>query len=217
MVKAAPQNTALVIVDAQNDFCPGGKLAVNDGDKTVPVINSLREAFSTVVLTQDWHPAGHSSFASSHNVPPFSAMEMPYGAQILWPDHCIQGSAGAEFHKDLRRKDSDFLIRKGTNKALDSYSAFFENDHKTRPVFDDGQTLSEKFRQRGIDTLVFTGLAFDYCVGWNALDAVKEGFKAIIVEDATRAIAPDSEQDMRKQLGKAGVKIVKSADLAAAL
>ena len=122
---------ALIVIDVQNDFCPGGALAVNDGDQIVPGINALMDAFDAVVLTQDWHPAGHSSFASSHDVEVMSMVEMPYGPQILWPDHCIQGSDGAAFHKDLRTDDADMIIRKGFNPAIDSYSAFFENDQTT--------------------------------------------------------------------------------------
>ena len=211
-------DAALVIVDVQNDFCPGGNLAVNGGDQVVPVINKLRNAFNTVVLTQDWHPAGHSSFASTHKAEPFTTKEMDYGTQVLWPDHCVQNSEGAEFRSDLTlsRGDGNWIIRKGTNPAIDSYSAFFENDQKTRPTFNDGKTFTEKMKERGVKTLVFTGLAFDYCVGWNALDAVKEGFNAVVVEDATRAIAPDTEAAMRKQLADAGVKVVKAVDLAKA-
>jgi nicotinamidase/pyrazinamidase len=213
----APKDAALVIVDVQNDFCPGGNLAVPGGNEVIPVINGLRHIFKKVVLTQDWHPAGHSSFASTHGQAPFTLKKMSYGDQVLWPDHCIQGSKGAEFHPGLRRVAGDMLIRKGTNPALDSYSAFFENDRRTRPEMSLGRTFASAMRQSGVKRLVFSGLAFDYCVGWNALDAVKEGFEAIIAEDATRGIAPDSIKTMREQLAKAGVKIVTSDELHKAL
>lgn len=215
----APADTALIIVDVQNDFCPGGNLAVENGDKIVPLVNALKEHFNTVVLTQDWHPAGHTSFASSHEgKAPMETTEMPYGTQVLWPDHCVQGSEGAAFHKDLDVSGTDLVLRKGANPAIDSYSGFFENDGKTQPRFDNGKTLSETLREAGIKKVVLVGLAFDFCVGWHALDAVKEGFDATVVKDATRSIAipgadgaPDTEQAMQRQLEDAGVKVVNSA------
>jgi nicotinamidase/pyrazinamidase len=213
----APGNVAHVSVDQQIDFCEGGNLAVSGGNGIVPLVNDIQTHFHVNVKTQDFHPAGHSSFASAHGKNPFETVEMPYGTQVLWPDHCVQGTAGANFHPDLVVNPADLIIRKGTNPGIDSYSAFFENDRVTKPRFGDNTTFAEKMRQLGVTKLVFTGLAFDYCVGWNALDAVQEGFEAIVVEDATRGIAPDTIANMREQLEKAGVQIVKAADLPRAL
>jgi nicotinamidase/pyrazinamidase len=175
--------SALIVIDLQNDFCPGGALAVSGGDEIVPRINKLISAHDHVVLTQDWHPAGHSSFASSHpGKTPFEAIEMPYGPQTLWPDHCIQGSKGAEFHVQLEWTKAELIIRKGFRKAIDSYSAFFENDHKTPTGL--GGYLSE----RGIKSVTLCGLATDYCVAYSALDAVKLGLKVTVETEACRAI-----------------------------
>jgi nicotinamidase/pyrazinamidase len=175
--------SALIVIDLQNDFCPGGALAVSGGDEIVPRINKLISAHDHVVLTQDWHPAGHSSFASSHpGKTPFEAIEMPYGPQTLWPDHCIQGSKGAEFHVQLEWTKAELIIRKGFRKAIDSYSAFFENDHKTPTGL--GGYLSE----RGIKSVTLCGLATDYCVAYSALDAVKLGLKVTVELEACRAI-----------------------------
>lgn len=206
----ASANAALVIVDAQNDFCTGGSLAVPDGEKVVPVINSLRDHFQTVVLTQDWHPAGHSSFASTHNAAPFSDRDMDYGPQKLWPDHCVQGTEGAKLHAGLITKDSDLLLQKGDNPAVDSYSAFRENDGKTKPVFANGKSFAAEMKQRGIDTLVFTGLAREICVAWNADDAISEGFNAIIVSDAARPLDPLADKEKMDDLAAKGVQIVPS-------
>lgn len=175
---------ALIVIDVQNDFCPGGALAVEGGDEIVPGINALMGDFETVILTQDWHPKGHSSFASSHGAAPFSTTEMPYGTQVLWPDHCIQGTEGAAFHKDLR-VDGDLIIRKGYNPAIDSYSAFFENDHVTPTG------LEGYLRTRGIDTLTMVGLATDFCVNFSAVDAAKLGFTVTVRTDLCRAIDMD--------------------------
>ena len=220
-----PEDIALVVVDIQNDFCPGGNLAVPGGDDIVPLVNSLKKLFNLVVLTKDWHPAGHKSFASSHDGKnPLETVEMPYGTQVLWPDHCVQGTEGAAFHKDLDIAADDLVLAKGTNPAIDSYSGFFENDAKTQPVFDDGKTLAQTLREKGINTVVFTGLAYDFCVGWHALDAIKAGFNAIVVKDATRSIAipgadgaPGTEQAMTAQLEQAGAKIVTADELKALL
>ncbi|MFA7276709.1 MAG: nicotinamidase [Pseudobdellovibrionaceae bacterium] len=216
----SPENTALVVVDVQNDFCPGGKLAVAGGDEIVPVVNDLLYHFNVVVLTQDWHPADHKSFASNHEGgQPFSLVDMPYGAQVLWPDHCVQGTDGANFCEDLEVSPSDMILQKGTNADVDSYSGFFENDKVSKPVFADGKTLSDAFKDAGISRIVFCGLAYDFCVGYHALDARKEGFEAIVVKDATRSIAmPTSEgntteTDMDRQLQEAGVKVVSAAEL----
>ena len=193
---------ALIVVDVQNDFCPGGLLAVDDGDSVVAPINEMMSAFDTVILTQDWHPADHLSFASNHKADPFSTTEMPYGTQVLWPDHCIQGSKGAAFHPDLDTTRADMIIRKGYNPQIDSYSAFFENDQITKTG------LSGYLRDRGITDLHFTGLALDFCVGWSALDAIKEGFKATLHKHASRAIDLDgSLQAALSQMQDAGVTL----------
>jgi len=177
-----PDTHALIVIDVQNDFCPGGALAVEGGDEIVPGINMLMMDFQTVILTQDWHPAGHSSFASSHRgVAPMSEVEMPYGRQMLWPDHCIQGTAGAAFHPDLR-VDGDLIIRKGFNPQIDSYSAFFENDHTTPTG------LEGYLRIRGITRVTMVGLALDFCVHYSAVDAAKLGFDVAVRSDLTRAI-----------------------------
>ncbi|KMW59002.1 Nicotinamidase [Candidatus Rhodobacter oscarellae] len=175
-------NQALIVIDLQSDFCPGGALAVGEGDQIVPGINHLMQEFPAVILTQDWHPAGHSSFASSHGAEPFSMTEMPYGPQVLWPDHCIQGSEGAAFHPDLNTDRADMVIRKGYNPAIDSYSAFFENDHATPTG------LEGYLRTRGIDTLTMVGLATDFCVNYSAVDAARLGFTVLVDPNLCRAI-----------------------------
>ncbi len=177
---------ALIVIDVQNDFCPGGALAVTDGDQIVSGINDLMTQADAVVLTQDWHPAGHSSFASSHDgQDPFALIQMPYGPQVLWPDHCIQGSTGAAFHTGLNTDRADMIIRKGYNPAIDSYSAFFENDHRTPTG------LEGNLRTRGIDTLTMVGLATDFCVNFSAVDAAKLGFDVTVRMDLCRAIDLD--------------------------
>lgn len=177
-----PLNHALIVIDVQNDFCPGGALAVAGGDEIVAPINALMDDFGCVILTQDWHPAGHSSFASTHHgMPPMSMIDMPYGAQVLWPDHCIQMTQGAAFHRDLRT-DADLILRKGFNPAIDSYSAFFENDHKTPTG------LEGYLRTRGIEALTLVGLATDFCVHYSAVDAAKLGFDVTVRTDLCRAI-----------------------------
>jgi nicotinamidase/pyrazinamidase len=178
-----PPNHALVVIDVQNDFCPGGALAVPDGDAIVPGINALMQRFAAVILTQDWHPAGHSSFASQHDgKSPLTLTQMPYGAQMLWPDHCVQGSNGAAFHADLNSDRADLIIRKGYNRAIDSYSAFFENDRST-PTGLDGY-----LRSRSINTLTMVGLATDFCVNYSAVDAARLGYSVIVDQDLCRAI-----------------------------
>jgi nicotinamidase/pyrazinamidase len=177
-----PASHALIVIDVQNDFCPGGALAVAGGDEIVAPINALMDEFAAVVLTQDWHPKGHSSFASSHTgAAPFSSVTMLYGEQTLWPDHCIQGTEGAAFHPALRT-DVDLIIRKGMTPAIDSYSAFFEND-RTTPT-----GLEGYLRTRGITTLTLVGLATDYCVAYSALDAARLGFAVTVRTDLCRAI-----------------------------
>lgn len=182
--------TALIVIDVQNDFCPGGALAVSEGDRIVEGINALMPSFDAVILTQDWHPAGHSSFASSHaGKDPFDVTEMPYGPQVLWPDHCIQGSAGASFHPALRTDTADLIIRKGYNPDIDSYSAFFENDHQT-PTGLEGYLQS-----RAITKLTMVGLALDFCVNFSAVDAAKLGFDVTVHQDLSRAINLDGSLD----------------------
>ena len=176
---------ALIVIDVQNDFCPGGALAVPEGDQIVDPINALMDEFDAVILTQDWHPAGHSSFASSHaGKNPYDMTEMPYGPQVLWPDHCIQGTQGAAFHPDLRT-DADLIIRKGFRSAIDSYSAFFEND-QTTPT-----GLEGYLNTRGITKLTMVGLATDFCVHFSAVDAARLGFDVTVRRDLCRAIDLD--------------------------
>lgn len=178
-----PATEALIVVDVQNDFCPGGALGVADGDAILPQINALMEEFSVVVLTQDWHPANHSSFAENHpGATPYSLAEMPYGPQVLWPTHCVQGTKGAEFHPDLHTDRAQMVIRKGFNPAIDSYSAFFENDRRTPTG------LEGYLRARGVERLVLVGLATDFCVAYSARDAAKFGFEVTVLESACRAI-----------------------------
>ena len=174
---------ALIVIDVQNDFCPGGNLAVAGGDAIIPRINALMDDFHTVVRTQDWHPADHSSFAANHpGAEAFSQVQMPYGPQTLWPVHCVQGSAGAAFHPNLRTDPAQLILRKGFRPAIDSYSALFENDHKT------ATGLQAYLRARGIARLTFVGLALDYCVAYSARDAVALGFSVTVLQDACRAI-----------------------------
>lgn len=193
---------ALIVVDVQNDFCPGGALAVPGGDEVVAPINAMMAQFDAVILTQDWHPAGHSSFASAHpGKTPFETVEMPYGTQVLWPDHCVQGTGGAAFHKDLRT-DGDLIIRKGFRPAIDSYSGFFEND-KTTPT-----GLEGYLRTRGISRLTLAGLATDFCVAFTALDAARLGFEVTVDLKACRAIDLDgSLQAALGQMKEAGVEL----------
>ena len=180
---------ALLVIDVQNDFCPGGALAVPDGDTIVTGINTLMDDFGAVILTQDWHPAGHSSFASTHKAAPMSMIDMPYGPQVLWPDHCLQGGTGAQFHADLNTTRADMIIRKGYNPAIDSYSAFFENDHTTPTG------LEGYLRTRAITTLTMVGLATDFCVNYSAVDAAKLGFDVTVRMDLCRAIDFDGSLD----------------------
>ncbi|UWQ79540.1 bifunctional nicotinamidase/pyrazinamidase [Leisingera sp. S132] len=193
---------ALIVVDVQNDFCPGGALAVPGGDEVVAPINAMMGRFDAVILTQDWHPAAHSSFASSHpGKAPFETTEMPYGPQVLWPDHCVQGTDGAAFHKDLRT-DGDLIIRKGFRPAIDSYSGFFEND-QTTPT-----GLEGYLRSRGITHLTLAGLATDFCVAFTALDAAGLGFGVTVQLSACRAIDLDgSLQAALTKMEAAGVEL----------
>ena len=208
-IKPGPQDVLLVI-DVQNCFTPGGSLAVKDGDAIVPLINKLAGGFEHVVLTQDWHTPGHVSFASSHpGKKPFETTSLPYGTQVLWPDHCVQGTDGANLHPALKIPHAELVIRKGYRKDVDSYSAFMEADGKTPTG------LAGYLRERGLSRCYFVGLATDFCVGWSALDARKAGFEAAVIEDACRGI------DVGGSLAKAwadmqgaGVKRLQSADLA---
>ncbi|MCV0395080.1 MAG: bifunctional nicotinamidase/pyrazinamidase [Rhizobiaceae bacterium] len=194
---------ALIVIDLQNDFCPGGALAVSGGDEIVPEINALIVCFDHVVLTQDWHPAGHSSFASQHaGKAPFESIDMPYGPQTLWPDHCVQGTEGATFHPGLEWTRAELVIRKGFRKAIDSYSAFFENDHETPTG------LAGYLRERGIGRLTMAGLATDFCVAYSALDAAKLGFETRVVMSACRAIDLGGSLDlMTEKMKDAGVTL----------
>ena len=191
----------LLVIDVQNDFCPGGALAVPEGDQVVPVINRLAGRFRHIAMTQDWHPAGHQSFASSHpGKQPFGMTELDYGEQVLWPDHCVQDTAGAAFHADLDLPGAEMIIRKGFRREIDSYSAFFENDHST-PTGLDGYLKS-----RGVDTVTVVGLATDFCVNYSAVDAAKLGFKVTVIESLCRAIDFDGSLDAAKTgMTEAGV------------
>ena len=195
---------ALIVIDVQNDFCPGGALAVDGGDEILPVVNRLISEFDHVILTQDWHTADHSSFASQHEGKnPFEDIEMPYGSQRLWPDHCVMGSAGAAFHRDLDVTKAELIIRKGFRREIDSYSAFFENDHETPTG------LTGYLRERGLDDLTFVGLATDFCVAYSALDAVGHGFSARVLLDATRGIDLMGSMDtMVARMKDAGVDVL---------
>ncbi len=195
---------ALLIVDLQNDFCPDrtGALAVPDGDEIVPLVNRLAERFDHVVQTQDWHPPGHHSFASAHEgKEPYDTVEMAYGEQVLWPDHCVQGTEGAAFHPDLNTTPTELIIRKGFRPEIDSYSAFYENDHATPTG------LAGYLRERGIDTLYLCGLAAGFCVKWSALDARKGDFTAHVIKDAVRGIDQNGSLERAwKEMNEAGVE-----------
>jgi nicotinamidase/pyrazinamidase len=178
-----PEQDLLLVIDVQNDFCPGGALAVADGDAVVPVIAAAMPRFAHVVLTQDWHPAGHRSFASAHpGRAPYESAAFPYGEQTLWPDHCVQGTVGADFHPALDLTRAELVIRKGFRPDIDSYSAFFENDRRTPTG------LAGYLRERGLRRVVLCGLATDFCVAYSAIDARRQGFEAAVMLDACRAI-----------------------------
>lgn len=195
---------ALVVIDIQNDFCPGGALGVADGDAIIPLVNQLIADHDHVIMTQDWHPAGHSSFASSHpGKAAYEMIEMPYGPQTLWPDHCVQGSHGGEFHPALVWDKAEMIVRKGYRPGIDSYSAFFEND-RTTPT-----GLAGYLRERGLNDLVLVGIATDFCVAYSALDAVREGFSVTVRLDACRAIDLNgSLATMTEKMREAGVTLV---------
>ena len=202
--------SALIVVDVQNGFVTGGALAVKDGEAVVPVINKIAAGFQNIVVTQDWHPAGHVSFASSHpGKKPFETTELSYGTQVLWPDHCVQGTDDAALHKDLKLPTAQIIIRKGFHKKIDSYSAFDEADHKTTTG------LAGYLNARGIKTVYVTGLATDFCVAWTAMDARTAGFTVYVIEDATRAIDLNGSLAAAwKAMADKGVKRIQSTDLA---
>lgn len=206
---ATTATDCLIVVDVQNDFMPGGALAVPEGDAVVPVINRAMAGFKHVVATQDWHPPGHRSFASAHaGRAPFEAVEAPYGDQILWPDHCVQDSAGAQFHRDLETARFEMVLRKGFRREIDSYSAFRENDGKTPTG------LAGYLRERGFRRLVFAGLALDVCVLWSVEDARRAGFEAVLLEDACRAIETGPQRDAAlAAMRAAGAAIARSSNL----
>jgi nicotinamidase/pyrazinamidase len=205
------ERDVLLVVDIQNDFCPGGNLAVPHGDEIVPAINRLAERFAHVVLTQDWHPRGHKSFASSHpGKKPFETIEVSYGPQILWPDHCVQGTLGAAFRDDLKVAGAELVLRKGYHPDIDSYSAFYENDHTTHTG------LAGYLRERGFKRVFLAGLAFDFCVRYSAEDARKEGFETVVIDDACRAIDLDGSADAtRTQFEALGVRCVNASAIGA--
>jgi nicotinamidase/pyrazinamidase len=203
------RSAALIVVDVQNCFVPGGTLPVGKGDEVVPIINKLGQAFENVVVTQDWHTPGHASFASTHGgKKPFESVKLPYGQQVLWPDHCVQGTDDAALHKDLKLPHAQLVLRKGFHKDVDSYSAFEEADRKT------STGLAGYLKQRGIKSVFVTGLATDFCVAWTAMDALKLGFTTYVVEDATRAIDLNGSLAAAwKQMSAKGVRRIQSADI----
>lgn len=199
----------LIIVDVQNDFCPGGALEVPAGDTIVPNINNISNQFDAIIQTQDWHPGAHSSFASSHaGKSPFETIEMPYGTQVLWPDHCVRESKGAEFHPDLHTGKTELIIRKGFRKEIDSYSAFFENDQKTPTG------LHGYLKERGLNELYFCGLATDFCVKWSVTDACKLGYKSFVLTDAIKGIDIDGSVNAAiEEMKNSGAELITSRDL----
>lgn len=207
MTPAGSNSAVLVVVDVQNDFCPGGALAVPDGDQVVPVINRLARRFAQVILTQDWHPAGHASFASQHpGHKPYDTVAMPYGAQILWPDHCVQGTRGAAFRDDLDIPHAQLILRKGYHRDIDSYSAFFENDRKTPTG------LAGYLNERGLTDIYLVGLAFDFCVRYSAEDGRRQGLTVTVIEDACRGIDVDGSVVATRQALSAMNVVLVAAD-----
>ena len=202
-------NDLLIAIDVQNDFCPGGALAVPQGDEVVAEINALAFRFPHLILTQDWHPRGHVSFASNHiDRKPFETVALRYGEKVLWPDHCVQGTWGAEFHPGLDTPRAELILRKGHNPEIDSYSAFFENDHETPTG------LGEYLRERGFRRLYFAGLATDFCVRYTAIDGRRIGFEVIVLEDACRAIDLDGSLEAAwVAMADAGVHRLRTTDL----
>ena len=198
---------ALLVIDVQNDFCPGGSLAISNGDEVVPIINRLAKRFQHVILTQDWHPTGHESFASSHvGKRIYESIEAAYGPQTLWPDHCVQGTNGAEFHKDLNLSKAELILRKGFRKNIDSYSAFLENDHLT------STGLAGYLQERGFRRIFLAGLAYDYCVRFSAIAGKAAGFESFVIEDACRSVSlGDSVEATNRDFARAGIQRVLSS------
>lgn len=203
------KHTALIVVDVQNGFCPGGNLAVAHADEIIPKINELADQFDNIVLTQDWHPEDHISFANNHpNKNVFDTIQLPYGTQVLWPAHCVQGTHDAELHSDLNIPSAQLVIRKGFHQHIDSYSAFMEADHKTTTG------LAGYLKERGVDTVYVVGIATDFCVAWTAIDAAKLGFQSYVIADATKAIDLDgSLQHAWQDMLSHGVKKIYAKDL----
>lgn len=198
----------LILVDIQNDFLPGGALAVNDGDKIIPVVNAIQDKFLLVVATQDWHPEDHGSFASNHpGKEPFEMGTLADMDQVMWPDHCVQGKKGSEFSDALNTKRIEAIFRKGTDNAIDSYSGFFDNGKKK------STGLGDYLKGKGIENVYLAGLAADFCVGYTALDALELGFKVFLIEDATRAIDQEGWLKMKNQIINNGGKIIRSSEL----
>jgi nicotinamidase/pyrazinamidase len=195
-------NDLLLVIDVQRDFCPGGQLAIRAGDAVVPAINHIAGCFEHIILTQDWHPANHTSFASTHaKAKPYDTIQASYGSQTLWPDHCVQDTPGAEFHSDLHLPNVELILRKGFRAEIDSYSAFLENDKQTTTG------LAGYLRERGFQRIFLAGLAYDYCVRFSAVDAVRFGFTAIVIEDACRSVdLPGSIEATGREFAKAGVQ-----------
>ena len=200
---------ALLVIDLQNDFCPGGALAVEKGDEIVPIVSSLAQRFAHVILTQDWHPPSHISFASAHaGAQPYTTLAAPYGPQALWPDHCVQNTSGAAFHPALSVPHAELILRKGFRTNIDSYSAFLENDHATPTG------LAGYLRERGLTRLFLCGLAYDFCVRFSAIDGTALDFECLVIEDATRAVnLPGSVRATDQTFEEAGVQRINSADL----
>jgi len=209
------RRSALLVIDVQNDFCPpDGSLAVGEGTAVIPIVNDLRKRchFNAVAHTQDFHPADHCSFASNNKDNPdcklFTPLRLKNGdMQVMWPDHCVQGSNGTKFHKDLVMEKSDIVVQKGKNREVDSYSGFYDNDKREKTE------LSDLLKKQGVTDVYVTGLAYDYCVGYSALDAFDEGFKVSVVEDATRGVAPDTTKAMKEKLIAKGIQIIQSKDI----
>jgi nicotinamidase/pyrazinamidase len=198
----------LLVIDVQNDFCPGGQLAVPGGDSVIEPIQRIASRFKHIALTQDWHPAGHSSFASAHpGKKAFEQIELSYGPQTLWPDHCVQSTRGAEFHPNLHLPQAELILRKGFRPEIDSYSAFFENDRATPTG------LAGYLNERGLKRVFLAGLAYDFCVGYSALDARRLGFEAVVIRDACRAIDLNGSAKIESDFTQAGVALVQSGDL----
>jgi nicotinamidase/pyrazinamidase len=202
---------ALLVIDVQNDFCPGGNLAVPEGDQVVPIINALAQKFDHVILTQDWHPTGHISFGTTHGRQPHELIQAPYGPQTLWPEHCLQHTEGAAFHPALDIPHAELILRKGFRRHIDSYSAFLENDHRTPTG------LAGYLRERSLTRLFLVGLAYDFCVRYSAIDGRHLGFETIVIEDATRPVnLPNSVAETNAAFAIANIPCIQSAEILAA-